>query len=48
MVPQTGAKIGINIVITDSDKGEKGSKELLSADTHIPLPKIVLKNALVE
>lgn len=41
-----GSKLGINIVVNDSDKGEKGSKELRSADTSIPLPKIVLKNTI--
>ena len=44
----TGDKLGINIVVSDSDKDEKGNKELHSADTNLPLPKIVLKNSLVE
>ncbi len=42
-----GNKLGINFVITDTDSGEKGGKELRSADTNRPLPKIVLKNSLV-
>ncbi|WP_299872426.1 hypothetical protein [uncultured Cocleimonas sp.] len=43
-----GDKLGINFVISDVDIDEKGSKELRSADTNLPLPKIVLKNSLVE
>ena len=42
-----GDKLGINFVISDTDSDEKGGKELRSADTNLPLPKIVLKNSLV-
>ncbi len=43
-----GDKLGINWVISDIDSGEKGGKELHSADTNLPLPKIVLKNTIVD
>ena len=41
---KSGSKIGINIIATDIDKGERGSKKLHWAETNKPLPKIELKN----
>ncbi|MEB8432208.1 hypothetical protein OO007_08205 [Cocleimonas sp. KMM 6892] len=46
--PKPGDKLGINIVISDVDTGEKGGKELRSADTNLPLPKLILKNSLTD
>ena len=45
---KSGDRLGINIVVKDYDKGEKGNKELISADTSLPLPKLILKNTLFD
>ncbi|KAG1694720.1 hypothetical protein GQR58_006716 [Nymphon striatum] len=39
-----GYKVGLNIKIIDIDEDLKGSKTLIWADTHQPLPKLVLSN----
>ncbi len=39
-----GSQIGINIIATDIDEGERGSKELYWTEENKPLPKIELKN----
>ena len=41
---KSGSQIGINIIATDIDKGERGSKELYWTEENKPLPKIELKN----
>ena len=43
----SGDKIGINIIVTDVDENEKGSKELVWADTNNTLPKVILSNTPV-
>lgn len=45
---KSGDRLGVNIIVKDYDKDEKGNKELISADTSLPLPKLVLKNILFE
>jgi len=45
---KSGDRLGVNIVVKDYDKDEKGNKELISADTNLPLPKLVLKNTLFD
>ena len=45
---KSGDRLGVNIIVKDYDKDEKGNKELISADTNLPLPKLVLKNTLFE
>jgi hypothetical protein len=45
---KSGDRLGINIVVKDYDIDEKGNKELISADTSLPLPKLILKNTLFE
>ena len=45
---KSGDRLGINIVVKDYDKEDKGNKELISADTNLPLPKLILKNTLFD
>ena len=45
---KSGDRLGMNIVVKDYDKDEKGNKELISADTSLPLPKLILKNTLFD
>ncbi len=45
---KSGDRLGVNIIVKDYDKDEKGNKELISADTSLPLPKMILKNTLFE
>ena len=45
---KSGDRLGINITVKDYDKDEKGNKELISADTSLPLPKLILKNTLFD
>jgi len=45
---KSGDRLGINIVVKDYDKDKKGNKSLVSADTNLPLPKLVLKNVLFD
>ena len=43
---KSGDRLGINVTVKDYDKDEKGNKELSSANTNLPLPKMILKNTL--
>jgi hypothetical protein len=43
-IAKSGDKIGINIVVTDIDTDEKGSRELFWTQENKALPKIELKN----
>ena len=43
-IAQSGDKIGVNIVVTDIDTDEKGSKELFWTQENKALPQIELKN----
>jgi len=43
-IAKSGDKIGINIVVTDIDSDEKGSKELFWTQKNKSLPRIELKN----
>ena len=45
---KSGDRLGINVMVKDYDKDEKGNKSLMSADTSLPLPKLVLKNFLID
>ena len=45
---KSGDRLGVNIIVKDYDKDEKGNKELISADTSLPLPKMILKNTLLD
>ena len=43
-IAKSGDKIGINIIVTDVDSDEKGSKELFWTQENKSLPQIELKN----
>ena len=43
---KSGDFFGINIVVKDYDNDEMGNIELISADTNLPLPKLILNNTL--
>ena len=45
---KSGDRLGINLIVKDFDQSEKGNKELSSANTNLPLPKMVLKNTLFD